>query len=183
MSDTSIPAPSDQHKPPRLLMKCAPGEGQADPAAIEKLARDTLDFLTRPEPWAHVAPPKPAPDPSTYSPVDLTLYSIRAFGFTHPSNGRFLMVPKEFQAILLRETKAVAAVVWEVLQQTIGWEDGPGKRREWAPLSVRYFERAKILSHTHARKGIADALKKGYLERRLRGARRYEYRLRWKGTN
>ena len=94
------------------------------------------------------------------------------------------MAPKEFQAILLLETKAVAAVVWEIMQQTIGWEgNGLGGRREWAPLTVRYFERAQILSHKYARKGIADVLEKGYIERRQRGARRYEYRLRWKGSN
>jgi hypothetical protein len=123
-------------------------------------------------------------DPDTYSPIEHTLYSLQVFGFTHPNNGRYLMTPKEFQAILLLETKAVAAVVWEIMQQTIGWEgSGPGDRREWAPLTVRYFERAQILSHDHARKGIADALEKGYIERRQRGARRYEYRLRWKGTN
>jgi hypothetical protein len=40
-----------------------------------------------------------------------------------------------------------------------------------------------MLAHRHATKGIADALDKGYIERRLIGARRYEYRLRWKGTN
>jgi hypothetical protein len=127
---------------------------------------------------------KLAPDPDTYSPIEHTLYSVQTFGFTHPSHGRYLMVPKEFQAILLLETKAVAAVVWEVMQQTIGWEgNGPGGRREWAPLTVRHFVRARMLAHRHATKGIADALDKGYIERRLIGARRYEYRLRWKGTN
>ena len=75
------------------------------------------------------------------------------------------MAPKEFQAILVRETKAVAAVVWEIMQQTIGWQDhGPGGRCEWAPLSVRYFERAQMLSRKHAEKGIARALAMGYIE-------------------
>jgi hypothetical protein len=123
-------------------------------------------------------------DADTYSPIEHTLYSVQTFGFTHPSHGLYLMVPKEFQAIMLLETKAVAAVVWEIMQQTIGWEgNGLGGRREWAPLTVRHFVRARMLAHRHATKGIADALDKGYIERRLIGARRYEYRLRWKGTN
>jgi hypothetical protein len=127
---------------------------------------------------------EPAADPSTSSPIEYTLYSLQAFGFTHPSNGRYLMVPKEFQAILLLETKAVAAVVWEIMQQTIGWEgNGPGGRREWAPMTLRYFVRARILSMSQAEEGIKQALTKGYIERRKLGARRYEYRLRWKGTN
>jgi hypothetical protein len=126
----------------------------------------------------------PQADPDTYSPIEHTLYSLQAFGFTHPSNGRYLMVPKEFQAILLLETKAVAAVVWEVMQQTIGWEgNGPGGRREWAPLTVRHFVRAKILSLAQAERGLKRALAKRYIERRRLGARGYEYRLRWKGTN
>src|SRR5213594_3883877 len=52
---------------------------------------------------------RPDADPSTYSPIEHTLYSVQTFGFTHPSHGPFLMVPaKEFKAILLLETKAVA---------------------------------------------------------------------------
>jgi hypothetical protein len=123
-------------------------------------------------------------DPDTYSPIEHTLYSLQAFGFTHPGNGRYLMVPKEFQAILLLESKAVAAVGWEIMQQTIGWEgNGLGGRREWAALTVRYFERAQILSRKNAEKGIARALAMGYIERRQRGKRGFAYRLRWKGSN
>src|SRR5438132_13946084 len=50
-----------------------------------------------------------------------TLYSVQTFGFTHPSHGPFLMVPtKEFKAILLLETKAVAAVTWGIMEHTLG---------------------------------------------------------------
>ena len=94
------------------------------------------------------------------------------------------MAPKEFQAILVRETKAVAAVVWEIMQQTIGWEgNGLGGRREWAPLTVRHFVRAHILSRSQAEKGIKQALAKGYIARRKLGVRHFEYAIRWKGTN
>jgi hypothetical protein len=211
MSDDSIPAPDGQHNPVILLNEDARVEilmRLLFPAEAKPLSTDTLRRLLPPCDAQNVSedllrcmagggvrvqlptPAKPKrrkrrkADPDTYSPIEHTLYSLQAFGFTHPSNGRYLMVPKEFQAILLLETKAVAAVVWEVMQQTIGWEGhGPGGRREWAPLTVRHFERARILSHRHATEGIADALKAGYIERRQRGARRYEYRLRWKGTN
>jgi hypothetical protein len=126
----------------------------------------------------------PSVDPSTTSPIDLTLYSVRTLGFTHPSNGRYLMVPKEFQAILVRETKAVATVVWEVMQQTIGWEGpGPGGRREWAPLTKRHFVRTGLLSRSQAEAGIKRALDQGYIKRRPIGAHRFEYAIRWKGTN
>jgi hypothetical protein len=41
----------------------------------------------------------------------------------------------------------------------------------------------QVATRKHAEKGIARALAMGYIERRQKGARRYEYRLRWKGTN
>jgi hypothetical protein len=128
---------------------------------------------------------RPDADPASYSPIEHTLYSVQQFGWTHPSQGNFLMIPKEFEAILLLETKAVAVVVWEIAQQTIGWTEGrePGSRREWAPLTKRHFERAKKLSGAQAQRGITRALNKGYIERRKLGARRYKYRLRWKGSN
>ena len=145
MSEPSIPAPDDQDKP-FLFMD-------------SNLFRHFRVVTTVDAAAAH-----PPVDPSTTSPIDLTLYSVRTFGFTHPSTGRFLMVPKEFQAILIRETKAVATVVWEVMQQTIGWEGhGPGGRREWAPLSLRHFVRARILSMSQAQEGIKQALEKGYI--------------------
>jgi hypothetical protein len=97
----------------------------------------SLDPTTQALDEPMIVPPRsrrrraPAADPESYSPIEHTLYSVQTFGFTHPSSGRYLMVPKEFQAIMLLETKAVAAVVWEIMQQTIGWEgNGPGGRRE-----------------------------------------------------
>ena len=130
------------------------------------------------------APPEAQGRPRHLYPVEHTLYSLQAFGFTHPSTGRYLMAPKEFQAILVRETKAVAAVVWEIMQQTIGWEgNGPGGRREWAPLTVRHFVRAGVLSLAQTERGIKRALAKGYIKRRRIGARGYEYAIRWKGSN
>jgi hypothetical protein len=209
MSDTSIPGSPDMSKVPPDVAKHTDQDIDSSSAEFIRLSEDHYMWLednkwsrrtmpnllwvaakSRLPPTDPAATPpqrrrqEPAADPSTASPIEYTLYSLQAFGFTHPSHGRYLMVPKEFQAILLLETKAVAAVVWEVMQQTIGWEgNGPGGRREWAPLSVRHFARARILSRKHAEKGIARALARGYIERRQAGVRRYEYRLRWKGTN
>ena len=94
------------------------------------------------------------------------------------------MAPKEFQAILVRETKAVAAVVWEIMLRTIGWEgDGPGDRREWVHLTKRHFVRTNVLSRAQAERGIKRALAMGYIKRREIGKRGYEYAIRWKGSN
>jgi hypothetical protein len=159
------------------------------------------EMASAPAPQLAEAPkkPKPAPKPKRCttdgdkrdSPIDLTLYSIQTFGFTHPSHGNFIMAPKEFQAILARETKAVAAVIWEIMEQTIGWDTGrvTGGRREWAPLTKRHFVRSGILSRSQVEKGLKQALEKSYIERRKRVVNgyelqnRYEYRIRWRGTN
>lgn len=126
---------------------------------------------------------RPKTGPEAYDPIQYTIDSLQTFGFTHPHHGRYLMMPQEFRAILARETKAVATVIWEIMQQTIGWEDGPGTRREWAVLTFRHFVRARLLSKSQAQLGIKQALEKHYIERRQVGARRYEYRIRWKGAN
>jgi hypothetical protein len=167
-------------------LEVIPGPGTPETPAAHTIAQ----ILRQPsQPTDTAAKPprrqRPEADPASYSPIEHTLYSLQAFGFTHPSHSRYLMVPKEFQAILALETKAVADVIWEVMHQTIGWASGrePGGSREWAPLTVRHFEREKIASSAQARRGLKRALAMGYIERRRSGARRYEYRLRWKGTN
>jgi len=163
-----------------------PGPGTPETPAAHTIAQ----ILRQPsQPTDTAAKPprrqRPEADPASYSPIQHILYSLQRFGWTHPSQGNFLTIPKEFEAVLLLETKAVAAVVWEIAQQSIGWADGrePGSRREWAPLTTRHFERAKKLSGAQAQRGITRALAKGYIERRKLGARRFEYRLRWKGSN
>jgi hypothetical protein len=184
MSDFNIPPHNGQHKSdyivitPQRCDKTWSGELWLPIGENVRLVR-TLD------PGKAKGTPVGGDAPQSYSPIDLTLHSIQAFGFTHPNHGHYLMAPKEFQAILARETNAVAQVIWEIMQQTIGWDTGreTGGRREWAPLSVRHFERARILSRSQAEKGFKQALEKHYIERRKRGANRYEYRLRWKGSN
>jgi hypothetical protein len=185
MSDPSIPAPDDQHKPDTLRITIPPGKRPPPSAEELRVMMGDVMRMSRMG-WTDASSPPFPPTPATITtnPIEHTLYSVRAFGFTHPSTGRYLMVPKEFQAILVRETKAVATVVWELMQQTIGWEGhGPGGRREWAPLTKRHFVRTGLLSRSQAEASLKRALEQGYIKRRRIGARRFEYAIRWKGTN
>jgi hypothetical protein len=133
---------------------------------------------------APAAPPaKPRRREERKSGLQLTLHSLKTFGFTHPKDGSWLMAPLEFEAILALETKAVAQVVWEVMRQTIGRQDEvTGGRREWVQLSSRHFERRGIMSRGAARRGLEQAVQHGYLRQRRRG-RSFEYALKWKGVN
>jgi hypothetical protein len=198
MSDARIPPSNGDLKPVSLgdLVRLAEETNKFVEHTNERLGPDCpVHFSLMPIPRPNAKPSsdkaakpprrqRPKADPDTYTPIEHTLYSLQAFGFTHPSDGRYLMAPKEFRAILALETKAVAAVVWEIMQQTIGWEgDGPGCRREWVHLTVRHFERTNILSRAQAERGIKRALAMGYITRRQVGDRCFEYAIRWKGTN
>jgi hypothetical protein len=112
------------------------------------------------------------------------LHAAQLHGLTHPNEGYFVMLPKEFDAILALEHKAVAQVVLHVLRQTIGRVgDGPDGRREWARMSKRDFARAGLMDDKNAWLGIREAIKKHYILRRRVGARSYEYAIRWRGAN
>jgi len=169
MSPPSIPAPDDQDKP-FVLIDANIDDNALNTDPLRRLHGRYRLLRLVPVPAAPPSPrrQKPAVDPSTSSPIEHILHSVQTFGFTHPSTGRhFLMVPKEFGAILLLETKAVTVVVWEIMQQTIGWEgDGPGHRREWVHLTKRHFVRASILSRAQVERGMKRALAMGYITRR-----------------
>jgi hypothetical protein len=116
----------------------------------------------------------------------LALHSVRQFGFTHPDEGHYLLLPPEFDAILALETKAVAQVVLEVLRQTVGWVDSSGekdaqgrrKRRLWARLGHKHFEFI-CGSTSQAHIGLKRALQEGYVIRRpCRGG--FEYSVKWR---
>jgi hypothetical protein len=114
----------------------------------------------------------------------LVLQSAQQHGMTHPTVGGFLQLPREFDAILALEHKAVTQVVLEVLRQTIGWVgDGETGRREWATISFRHFARAGLMSRSQAEFGIQEALTKRYIVRREKGKKGFEYAIRWKGAN
>ncbi len=195
MSESKIPASNGQYKHLHILDENLTIAEVYGPMRVgepwplpPQPAKPPQPTATAPQPPAKPRRRRrePAADPESYSPIELTLYSLQAFGWTHPSTGHFLMMPgKEFQALQILETKAVTTVVLEIMRLTIGWPDGrePGGRREWALLTERHFVREKIMSRSQAEEGFKQALAKGYIERRRSGARRYEYRLRWKGTN
>jgi hypothetical protein len=115
--------------------------------------------------------------------ASVTLPHIQKHGFTHPSNGHFLMLPPEYDVIQALEKKAVASVVLAVLRRTMGAPgDGPYGRKEWVQLSTHALADATLMAHGAARRGITEAVKKGYLLRRRAGGS-YEYAIRWRGTN
>jgi hypothetical protein len=126
----------------------------------------------------------PAHRPARKSGLYTVLHAAQQFGFTHPRDGFWTMLPKEFQAILALESKDISQVVLEILMQTIGKVgDGADGRREWVALSYRHFARIGLMTSKAAQRGIKSALDKGYILRRNVGARRYEYALRWRGAN
>jgi len=114
--------------------------------------------------------------------ASLTLPQIQQHGFTHPQNGYWLMLPREFDVVLALEPKAVAQVILEVLRHTIGYPgDGPHDRRLWAQLSYSHFARKGLMFRGAAQRGLQEAVTKGYLLRRAVGAKTFEYAIRWKG--
>jgi hypothetical protein len=98
------------------------------------------------------------------------------------------MLPREFKAIVAYETKAVVQVILEVLDRTIGVEgDSHYGRGLWVELSTWDCAATGLISHSAAQRGLATAITKGYLKRRVletdyKGEPiRYEYSLKWKG--
>jgi hypothetical protein len=112
----------------------------------------------------------------------LTLLQIQKHGLTHPRDGYFLMLPREFDVIAALESKAVTLVVLAVLRRTFDvTEDGPQGRKEWVQLSTCAMADATLMSHSQACQGITEAVTKGYLMRRRVG-RSWEYTIRWRGV-
>lgn len=117
--------------------------------------------------------------------LQVVLNAVRRDGFPHPRERQgFLMLPHEFKALLALESLAVVQIVYEVFERTIGWEDKaePHGRREWARLSIRYFQMSCGMTLSQVQRGLKGALNRGYLIRRSRlGA--YEYSIRWRESN
>jgi hypothetical protein len=113
--------------------------------------------------------------------ASLTLPQIQKHGFTHPRDGYFLTLPREFDVIAPLEKKSVMLTVLAVLRRTVGAPgDGPHGRKEWVQLSTRALADAALMSHSQARQGLAKAVQKGYLLQRSSG-RSWEYAIRWRG--
>ncbi len=113
--------------------------------------------------------------------ASLTLPDIQKHGFTHPANGHFLMLPREYDVVAALESKAVAVVILAMLRRTVGVVgQGPRDRGEWVNLSIHALADATLLPFSQAQKGLKDALEKGYVQRRKAG-RSWEYSVRWRG--
>jgi hypothetical protein len=175
MSDTSIPFSLAMSK---LYLERYP----------DTLRPACTIHLTAPPPPSDTTPQPRQPRPPRKSGLYAVLHAAQQHGITHPKDGHFLMLPKdEFRAILALEHKAIAQVVLEIFLQTIGTAEydqyGQIIRKEWATISYRHFARAGVMTSKAAQRGIKDALAKGYIVRRQRGARSYEYAIRWRRTN
>jgi hypothetical protein len=105
-------------------------------------------------------------------------------GFTPPRGGQASKLAQEFKAVLARESKAVAQVVYEIIDQTIGWNavSGYDDQQEWAPLSLQHFVHACEMSISQVQKGVKTALGHGYIIRRPlhSPSEGYEYAIRWR---
>jgi hypothetical protein len=194
MSEPSIPPHNGEHKPFTIfgLIRLDERTNKIVERVNDKLGADSpmrFELVRIPVPGAPPAPAKPKRRrrEERKSGLWLVLQSAQEHGITHPTMGGFLQLPREFDAILALEQKATAQVVLEVLRQTIGTPEydqhGNARRREWATISQEHFARAGLMTNKAAWRGIKEALKKGYIVRREVGAQRYEYAIRWRGTN
>jgi hypothetical protein len=112
--------------------------------------------------------------------LHIVLQQIQRDGFPHPATGGFVMVPRVIKALLCLEPLAVIQVVFEIFEQTIGWEDKKGLhgRREWARLPLRHFELACGMDNMQVLRGLKRAMQRGYILRRPR-LDSFEYAIRW----
>jgi hypothetical protein len=132
-------------------------------------------------------PPSTSPGPDSslkrlkvrHPVLEMVRAAVRRDGFTHPEAGNFIMLPKEFGAIITLETKAVLQVVYHIMCETVGWADPDGRagRREWIQLGHGDFT-AICGSKSQGDAGIKQALQRGYIIRRPCG-NSYEYSIRW----
>lgn len=166
-----------------------------DREMLAQLRADTSEvwnsprITKRPEPELEVSeaeiienPSNKAPKLSIRHPVfEMVCETVRLNGFTHPEQGQFIMLPREFEALLALEKKAVVQVVFLILRETIGWmdEDGRYQRREWVQLGQRHFE-VTCGSKSQGFYGVKTAIQKGYILRRP-CKNSFEYSIRWKG--
>jgi hypothetical protein len=113
----------------------------------------------------------------------LALPDIGTRGFTHPSQGHFLMLPPEFDVLLAEAPKHVAQVVLEVFRQTLGYAgNGPDGRREWARVSSRHIARKGLMQQPDASVALRQAVEAGYLRRRP-CKNSWEYAIHWKSCD
>src|SRR6266571_4970687 len=154
MSVMRIPAPNNQHKPLDVPLPLL--DENLSIRAVYGVLRIDGPLLPSPQPAEKPGPP--AKPKRRRSPRKAGLYAVlhaaQQHGITHPTLGGFLQLPREFDAILALEHKAVAQVVLEILRQTIGRVgDGQAGRQEWATISYRHFARAGLMSRSQTEFG------------------------------
>jgi hypothetical protein len=166
---------SEEASQPEHLQEVLPGLPAAPPPSPEVTDFEDVtpeDFPRR----------KKGPRSEKATGLQVVLTAVRRDGFPHPREHQgFLMLPHEFKALLALEPLAVVQVVYEVFERTIGWEDkGAARgRREWARLSIRYFQMSCGMTLSQVQRGLKGALNRGYIVRRSRlGAN--EYSIRWR---
>jgi hypothetical protein len=142
MSDDSLPASSGHYKSlPLIDMNLTIREVYSDGAL-------RIGGPFPPQPPAKPRRRRPPRKSGLYA----VLHAAQQFGLTHPREGFWTMLPKEFQAIDALEPKDVSQVVLEILAQTIGafeyGQDGRPQQKEWAALSYRHFARAGLIGRT-----------------------------------
>src|SRR4029450_7642125 len=93
--------------------------------------------------------------------LHVVLQQIQRHGFPPPATGGFVMVPRVIKALLCLEPLAVIQLVFEIFEQTVGWEDKKGLhgRREWARLPLRHFELACGMATMAGRGGLNRAVR------------------------
>ena len=100
MSGDSIPAPDDQHKPNTLIIKLPPCDVQR--YGTEEI-RVFLGNRMRLMKGTDEPPPQPPAKPRRSRPHKSGLYAVlhaaQQHGMTHPIDGFWTMLPKEFDAI------------------------------------------------------------------------------------
>ncbi len=152
------------------------------PPPEEQQTEPTSTFTSEPPTQIEI-PPLPS-EPQVEIPISknkpikktglhLLLHRAKMFGFTHPNQGGWLMLPPEFDAVLSLETKAVAQIVLEILRQTVGYYDEKTDRRQRAKLSHTHFYKLG-LSKSQTNIGLKTALQNGYIIRHKSGDG-YEY--------
>ena len=131
------------------------------------------------------APPREEPPPRErlkvrHPVLEMVRTAVRRDGFTHPADGNFVMLPKEFGAIISLEDKCVLQIIYHIMCETIGWADPDGRagRREWVQLGHADFTLV-CGSKSQGDRGVKEALQRGYVIRRPCG-NSYEYSIRWK---
>lgn len=101
--------------------------------------------------------------------------------FVHPDDGHWLKEPDGFERMLFHAPLCVTQVVYLVLKRTMQATGSlPPRDPYYVKLSYAYFMRGGRMSRTSVMRGVQEAVKRGYVERRRVGKQQWEYAVQWK---